>query len=281
MTKYFEKTPMINQYLEIKKKYPNTILFYQMGDFYEMFFEDARKASKILDITLTTRGKKSKQRVEMAGIPCISSEKYIEKLINRGISVAICNQINDSFSTEKLVSRKVVKVVTPSTVSENNLVSHHRNNILMSVFDTDKKLGIAYLNYTKGSITLKEIHLNEKNIIDEINRLHIKELLLSEKSKLFMVNILKEFNIPQQVRPQWNFNSKNSRLVLERTFNKKTLDVENIFSMKAAAISAGAIISFLDDTQGTTQNVYSIKLENTKNLIKMDSVTRFNLEIDE
>ena len=146
LTKMVEYTPMMQQYMRIKAQHPNELLFYRMGDFYELFFEDAQKASDLLDITLTARGKKEGNPIPMCGVPHHSADNYLSKLIKNGVSVAICEQIGDPQTTKGPVERKVMRVLTPGTVTDEAILDEKSENLLVSVAQRDETFGIASLD---------------------------------------------------------------------------------------------------------------------------------------
>jgi DNA mismatch repair protein MutS len=172
-------TPMMRQYLGLKAEHPDRLLFYRMGDFYEMFFDDARKAAQLLNITLTHRGESDGQRIPMAGIPYHAAEGYLTKLLKLGESVAICEQIGDPATTKGPVERKVVRIVTPGTVTDEALLEERRDNLLAALAPLDSRFGLAYLDFTSGRFVLQEVPTFER-LLGELERLNPAELLVSE-----------------------------------------------------------------------------------------------------
>jgi DNA mismatch repair protein MutS len=171
---------MIRQYLEIKKQYPDAILFFRLGDFYEMFFDDALTASKELEITLTGRDGGLKERVPMCGVPYHAAEGYIAKLINRGRHVAICEQVEDPAAAKGIVRREVIRVITPGTVMEGNLLEERRNNYLACVFPGEKGFGLAVTDVTTGTFMASSLtgQKADAELADELNRLMPAELVV-------------------------------------------------------------------------------------------------------
>ena len=155
-------TPMIQQYLSAKEKYPDALLFFRMGDFFEMFFEDAEIASKILEITLTSRNKKDKKSIPMCGVPVRAVQGYISRLIERGFKVAICDQIEDPSVSKGLVKRDVVRVITPGMIVENELLDEKSNNYLLSIFCRDQTFGVSFLDLSTGSFSYHRIRRSER-----------------------------------------------------------------------------------------------------------------------
>jgi DNA mismatch repair protein MutS len=156
-----EHTPMMQQYLRIKADYPETLLFYRMGDFYELFFEDAQKAARLLDITLTSRGQTANKPIPMAGVPFHSAESYIAKLIRLGISVAICEQVGDPKTSVGPVERQVVRILTPGTVSDAAFLEDNRDNLLLAICAQGTRYGFAALDISGGRFLLLEVEGDE------------------------------------------------------------------------------------------------------------------------
>ena len=173
-------TPLMKQYNEIKKDYEDSILFFRLGDFYEMFFEDAVKASKELGLTLTSRNKEKDANVPLAGVPYHSASSYITKLVSKGYKVAICEQVEDPKSAKGIVKREVVKVVTPGTVVDVDSLDSKSNNYLLSIREADGKIGIAYIDITTGEFKVTEIEKEKdySKLFNELNKIEPKEILL-------------------------------------------------------------------------------------------------------
>ncbi len=178
-TDSLKHTPMMQQYLRIKAEHPNTLLFYRMGDFYELFYDDAKKASQILDITLTSRGQSAGVPIAMAGIPYHAAEGYLAKLLRHGESVAICEQIGDPATSKGPVERKVVRIVTPGTVTDEALLEDRKDNLLVAVCKNAKQFGIASMDVTSGRFVVQQVD-SEEHLLSEIDRLNPAELLFSE-----------------------------------------------------------------------------------------------------
>ena len=177
-----KSTPMIKQYLSIKEKYPDTILFYRMGDFYEMFFEDAQLASRILEITLTSRNKNDESPIPMCGVPHHAAQGYIARLIDNGYKVAVCDQIEDAAAAKGLVKRDVVRVITPGMVIEDELLDERANNFVLSLFCRGDFSGIAYLDISTGAFRVTESK-DAAAIVDEVQRISPSEILLPQSAK--------------------------------------------------------------------------------------------------
>ena len=175
-------TPMIKQYLGVKEKYPDAILFYRMGDFYEMFFEDAKLASEILDITLTSRDKNKEDSVPLCGVPYHAAASYIQKLVDRGYKVAICEQMEDASQAKGIVNREVIRVVTPGMVLEDELLQPKVNNFLMAIAPGEERFGVSFLDASTGDFLASEVN-TVQSLLDEVMRMEPKEVLLPESAR--------------------------------------------------------------------------------------------------
>jgi DNA mismatch repair protein MutS len=277
-------TPMMQQYIELKKQYKNTILFYRMGDFYEMFFEDAKKAAQILDIALTKRGKEKGQDIPMCGIPFHSYEPYLEKLIKSGHKVAICEQLESPEEAKKrgykaVVKRDVVRIVTQGTLTEDNLLTPKENNNLLAIGHDDSGLTIALLDISTGKFIYENIHSNE--IEAKLLILSPKEILLSDK--LLERNELK-FLITEYERelvnfPENYFAEDKNKIIIKEYYEINNIDaIGNLGKKEITAL--GAIINYLIVTQkdNLPQLEYP-KRELQKNYLEIDKTTLKSLEI--
>ncbi|MCK5639545.1 MAG: DNA mismatch repair protein MutS, partial [Gammaproteobacteria bacterium] len=173
-------TPMMRQYLRIKAEYPHMLLFYRMGDFYELFYDDARRASELLDISLTARGQSAGEPIPMAGLPYHAAEGYLAKLIRKGESVAICEQIGDPATSKGPVERQVMRIITPGTVTDEALLQERRDNLLCALSQHDDRYGLASLDISSGRFTVMELEGDEA-LSSELERLNPAELLISEE----------------------------------------------------------------------------------------------------
>ncbi|QJC34443.1 DNA mismatch repair protein MutS [Enterobacteriaceae endosymbiont of Donacia crassipes] len=272
-------TPMIKQYLEIKKQYPNIILFYRLGDFYEMFFQDAKKASQLLNIVLTKRGKINGKSIPMAGIPVNKVANYLSKLIKLGESIAICEQVeNKNLSyKKKILDRKIVRIITPGTVSDDVLLNDHVDNLLAAIYQ-DIKLGFGYatLNISSGDFRITEN--KDINIIGgELQRTNPTELLYPENFN--NMNLIKKIKFIQ-CRPLWEFDVDTSIQKLNMQFGTKNLKSFGIENSLIAIRAAGCLLQYVQDTQKVyLPHINNIYLENHDNEIILDENTRKNLEI--
>ena len=272
-----QHTPMMQQFLRIKADHLDTLLFYRMGDFYELFFDDAKKASQILDITLTARGQSAGAPIPMAGIPYHAAEGYLAKLLRHGESIAICEQIGDPATSKGPVERKVVRIVTPGTVTDDALLEDRKDNLLVAISLIDKKYGIASLDVTSGRFILQEVH-SEDQLLSELSRLKPAELLFSEDWSL-------PHNIQQRTglcrRPPWHFDQDSARQRVLAQF--KTLDLKGFGcdDMSVAVAAAGALLQYVKDTQQSAlPHIQGISTESSADSILLDAATRRNLELD-
>jgi len=219
-------TPMMRQYLTIKAEFPNILIFYRMGDFYELFFDDAKKASDLLDISLTARGKTGGNAIPMAGVPYHAVDNYLIKLVKLGESVAICEQIGDPATSKGPVERKVVRVITPGTVSDEALLTDRQDNLIVAICESNNAshsaksaFGLAYLDMTSGRFILTELN-TEEECHAELQRLAPAELLYPETLKAIdLIHNQKGL----RRRPEWEFDLETSKSLLNKQFKTKEL----------------------------------------------------------
>jgi DNA mismatch repair protein MutS len=271
-------TPIRQQYLEIKSKYPDAILFFRLGDFYETFDEDAETASRVLDIVLTSRNVAKGVRIPMAGIPYHAAENYLSRLIDQGYHVAICEQIGEP-PKKGLVHREVVRVVTPGTILEPSLLKGDQNNYLCSVFIGEKKAGFAYLDLSTGEFAATQVENSHPiNIIRaELTRLNPAEVLLPGESDELQ-------NTPghQTTWAAWHFEFGRCREILLNHFGTTTLESFGIQQYPLAIQAAGAILQYIKDTQPQALNLLnSLTTYHFTEFMTLDAVTRRNLELTE
>lgn len=270
-------TPMMQQYLRIKAEHPDELLFYRMGDFYELFFEDARKAAKLLDVTLTARGKSANgEPIPMAGVPYHAVEGYLARLVRQGVSVAICEQIGDPATSKGPVERKVVRVVTPGTVSDEALLEARRDNLLVAVVQ-GKRYGLAALDIGSGRFHVLETG-TEDSLLGEIQRMAPAELLIPE-----------DFPCPPSLverpglrrRPPWEFDLDTARRKLTDQFGTRDLAGFGCDHLHAALRAAGCLLQYAQETQRTAlPHIQGITVEQPEDSVVLDAATRRNLEID-
>jgi len=270
-------TPMMQQFLRIKADYPDTLLFYRMGDFYELFFDDARKASRLVDITLTSRGKSNGQPIPMAGIPHHAADNYLSKLLKAGESVALCEQIGDPSKSKGPVERKVVRVITPGTITEESLLDDRSDSLLVAIAVIDEQFGIASLDIASGRFILQQT-ANLDHLISEITRLNPAELLVSEEWPL--PPLLKARRGISR-RPSWHFDVESAVLLLTRQFKTKDLKGFGCEAHPISVAAAGSLLQYVKETQqAALPHLQSISIENEEDNITLDAATRLNLELD-
>ncbi len=270
-------TPMMQQYFSIKKDHPNELVFYRMGDFYELFFDDAKKAASLLDITLTARGKSGGQPIPMAGIPFHAAENYLARLVRGGLSVAIAEQIGDPATSKGPVERKVVRVLTPGTVSDEALLDERKDNLLVSLTRRGEVFGLSALDVTSGRFTVQELD-DESALLAEIQRLDPAELLLDE-GEAFEPQIRQRKGA--RMVPPWQFDTESATTQLCRQFETRDLAGFGCQQLEVAIGAAGALLEYVKDTQRTgLPHVRALQEESRDECIQIDAASRRNLEID-
>ncbi|MEA5098157.1 MAG: DNA mismatch repair protein MutS, partial [Burkholderiaceae bacterium] len=280
-------TPMMQQYLSLKAEHPDTLLFYRMGDFYELFFEDAIKASRLLGITLTQRGASGGAPIKMAGVPFHAVEQYLAKLIRLGESVAICEQIGDPATSKGPVERKVLRVVTPGTLSDSDLLPEKDERPLLAVSRSVQRktvtLGLAWLSMASGALKLMEFAAPEKSfearLKQELERIAPAEILLAEGGAASLDGI---WPIRPVTVPDWHFDADSGEKALLQQLGVATLAGFGAEAMTAATGAAGALLRYAQSTQGSgLRHVRSLTVESENDFIGMDAPTRRNLELTE
>ncbi|HEU0189443.1 MAG TPA: DNA mismatch repair protein MutS [Gallionella sp.] len=273
---------MMQQYLRIKAQHPDMLLFYRMGDFYELFHEDAVRAAKLLDITLTQRGASNGQPIKMAGVPYHAAEQYLARLVKLGESVAICEQIGDPATSKGPVERKVVRIVTPGTVTDSALLEEKRDCLLLAVHERSGKLGLAWLNLASGQFFVCET--SSENLPAELERLQPSEILHAENANSLSLRgragVGESSHAPLKSLPDWHFDLETARRSLCQQF--ATLDLTgfgcNDFSVGLEA--AGALLGYAKLTQGQAiSHIRSVQVYSADQYVRMDAATRRNLEI--
>lgn len=268
-------TPMMQQYLRIKSEYPHMLLFYRMGDFYELFYDDAIKAAKLLDITLTSRGHSNGQAIPMAGVPYHAVENYLAKLIKLGEAVVICEQIGDPNTSKGPVERKVTRILTPGTVSDDALLEARHDNFLAAIHCVKQQYGIAYLDINSGYIHILEVD-SEQDFYNELERIKPAEILISENQQFINEKQSKIFT----TRPPWEFDLHSAIQALNEQFQVKNLDGFGIQNMPTALAAAGCLLQYVKYTQKQQlPHIRSIKAEKQDESVIMDAATRRNLEL--
>ncbi|RMD58345.1 MAG: DNA mismatch repair protein MutS, partial [Nitrospirae bacterium] len=267
-------TPMMSQYWEIKSRYPNAILFFRMGDFYEMFDEDAKIASKILQIALTRRNKTKGEQTPMCGIPYFSAENYIKKLIRAGFKVAICEQVEDPKKATGLVKRDVIKIITPGTYLPED---DTENTYIMSVYQKNNLTGYAVADITTGEFYLYE---SDKNIVDEVSRFEPKEILIpiALKSNPSIIELSNSSYITSY--EDWYFDYIEAYRTLLKNFKVSSLHSYECEELKLAISAAGALMNYLLESQKGNIHFKKIKTLRQQSYMLIDASTWRNLEID-
>ena len=268
---------MMRQYFALKAEQPERLLFYRMGDFYELFFDDARKAAQLLDITLTSRGESAGQRIPMAGIPYHAAEGYLARLLKLGESVAICEQVGDPATSKGPVERKVVRIVTPGTVTDEALLEDRRENLLAAVIRHGNAFGFAYLDLVSGRFVLQEPETIER-LLGELERIGPAELLVSEDHALPAA-----INSRQGLtrRPSWHFDPASNRQLLLRHFETRDLSGFGCESHDAAIAAAGSLLQYVKETQKSAiPHLHGMRFETGTEFVILDAASRRNLELD-
>ncbi|HET6907602.1 MAG TPA: DNA mismatch repair protein MutS [Rhodanobacteraceae bacterium] len=272
-----QHTPLMRQYFAAKAEYPDTLVFFRMGDFYELFYEDARKAARLLDITLTQRGQSAGAPIPMAGVPYHAVESYLAKLVRLGESVAICEQLGDPSASKGLVERKVVRVVTPGTVTDEALLPERRDNLLLAIAASKTGFGLAWVDLAGGRFLLSEVN-DAEALSAELARLAPAETLVSEDvawpAAVASLNGLRK-------RPPWHFDPDTARRELTKHFGTRDLSGFGAEHLHAAVGAAGCLLAYLQETQKSAlPHLTSLAVEQADETIAMDAATRRNLELD-
>jgi len=273
-------TPVRRQYLSIKKQYPETVVFFRLGDFYETFDDDAKAVAKALDIVLTSRRVAKNQRVPMAGIPHHAAENYIARLIRAGFKVAICEQIG-SQPINGLVPREVTRVITPGTVVEGNLLADNENNYLAAIIIRQQRAGIAYVDITTGEFAATQMENTniERLVLNEITRLKPAELITPDAASHQPAAPL---NIPHSLYEDWRFDLDHARRELQNHFDVATLNGFGLQGKPLAVQAAGAVIQYVAQTQKQALNhITRLNVYSTDSFMDLDAATRRNLELTE
>ena len=270
-------TPMMQQYLSLKAEHPNDLVFYRMGDFYELFFEDAKKASQLLDVTLTARGKTNGNPIPMCGVPFHAAENYLAKLVKQGVSVAICEQIGDPATSKGPVERAVVRVLTPGTISDEALLDDRTDSLLAAIHLFDGEYGIATLDMSSGRFQLSQVTTSEE-LHSELQRLNPVEILISEE--LPALDWLDNWR-GSRSQPPWLFDFDAANRLLNQQLGTKDLNAFGCGHLPIAICAAGCLLQYAKDTQrGNLPHIHSISVENREDGVALDAASRRNLELD-
>lgn len=268
-------TPMMQQYLRIKAEHPETLVFYRMGDFYELFFDDARRANRLLDITLTSRGQSAGEPVVMAGVPVHSVESYLAKLIKLGEAVAICEQVGDVATAKGPVERKVVRVVTPGTVTDTELLADKSDALLLAAARRGGTWGLAWLALTQGELGLTEC--SERELGAWLTRLAPSELLVDREA---VSTELQQARVPLTHRPAWQFDAALGQRKLCEQLQVASLAGFNAQDLPAAQAAAAALLAFAEHTQGQAlAHVRHLQVQRSGELLELPPATHRNLEL--
>jgi DNA mismatch repair protein MutS len=270
-------TPMMRQYLAIKAEYPDMLVFYRMGDFYELFYDDAKRAAKLLDITLTSRGKSAGNPIPMAGVPYHAAEGYLAKLVRKGESVAICEQIGDPATSKGPVERQVTRIVTPGTLTDEALLAESRDNLVASVFAEGDCIGLAWLDLAGGRFRLTEVE-DAESLLGEVERLQPAEIIVDED--LSLADSLAE-RLRVTRRPPWHYELDSATRLLCAQFGTRDLAGFGCDHLAHGIAAAGALLQYVTDTQkASLPHINSISAERREDAVVMDGPTRRNLELE-
>ena len=270
-------TPMMQQFLKIKREHPDVLLFYRMGDFYELFFDDAKRAAKLLDITLTQRGQSAGKPIPMAGVPYHSAEGYLARLVQAGESVAICEQIGDPALAKGPVERRVVRIVTPGTLHDEALLDAQRDNLLLALHSQGGRWGLAWLELSSGRFSVLEVD-DDAEMLAEVQRLAPAELLAADGLEL-PPTLGERASLKRQ--SDWLFDHDSALRLLCDQFQVQDLRGFGCAHLEAAIIAAGVLVDYARDTQRSRlPHVTAIGVENRDDAVVIDAASRRNLEID-
>ncbi|WP_334188552.1 DNA mismatch repair protein MutS [Noviherbaspirillum sp.] len=278
---------MMQQYLRIKADHPSTLLFYRMGDFYELFFDDAEKAARLLGITLTQRGASNGSPIKMAGVPFHSAEQYLAKLVRYGESVAICEQIGDPATSKGPVERKVIRVITPGTLTDADLLPEKSERPLLAIYPVSNRkamtLGLAWLSMASGALKLMEISGDARSVDDrvkqELERIAPAEVLIADDAQAMEKHIVTG---KVTAVPGWHFDMRSGETALCEQLSAASLSGFGADQMSAAIGAGGALLRYAQSTQGKgLQHVRTLSVESENEFIGLDAATRRNLELTE
>ena len=269
-------TPMMQQYLQLKAQHPDILLFYRMGDFYELFYDDAKRAAVLLDISLTKRGASAGEPIPMAGVPYHAVEGYLAKLVALGESVAICEQIGDPAAAKGPVERKVVRIVTPGTVSDEALLPERQDNLVAAIYEQKGVFALATLDMTSGRFLMTELPSKEA-VSAELQRLMPAEILYPED--FAHSQILNNYKGLRR-RPVWEFELVTAKTLLNRQFGTQSLEGFGVEQAEVGLCAAGCVLHYAQETQRTAlPHVQSIQLQQNSETVLLDAATRRNLEL--
>ena len=269
---------MMKQYLKIKAEYPHQLVFYRMGDFYELFYDDAKRASELLNISLTARGKSGGNAIPMAGLPFHAAEGYIAKIVRAGESVVICEQFGDPATSKGPVERKVARIVTPGTLSDEAFLDESRDNILLAINTHQDKYGVSLVDISTGRFSLMELD-DQESLMAELERLKPAEILFNDDT--ILESILRGRPGLRGQAP-WNFETESAERLLCQQFNTQDLEGFGIAHMTLAIGAAGCLLQYAKDTQRSAlPHIRRLLIEQRSETVILDAATRRNLEIDQ
>ncbi|MCL4792357.1 MAG: DNA mismatch repair protein MutS, partial [Gammaproteobacteria bacterium] len=259
-------TPVMQQYLRIKAEHPQHLLFYRMGDFYELFFDDARRAAKLLDITLTARGKTAGQSIPMAGVPYHAAEQYLARLVRAGESVALCEQIGDPATSKGPVERQVVRIITPGTLTDEALLEARRDNLVAAVCRSPRGHGLAWLDLSAGRFLLAEPE-SAADLQAELARLKPAELLIEEG----LATELAASDSATHTLPPWQFDADTASRLLCAQFGTHDLQGFGVGDLQDGLRAAGCLLQYVRDTQRSSlPHVTAIGAERHSDALQID-----------
>lgn len=269
-------TPVMQQYLAMKAEYPDLLLLYRMGDFYELFYEDAEKAARLLDITLTQRGASAGAPIKMAGVPYHALEQYLARLVKLGESVAICEQIGDPATSKGPVERAVTRIVTPGTLTDAALLDEKSDNLLLALAVEAERAGLAWLNLASGELRVMEVA--PRAWLAELQRIRPAEVLVADAQELE----IPDEGLAVTRLPAWHFDTVSARQSLAKQFRVHDLAGFGCEDMGPALAAAGALVGYARRTQGQAlEHLTRLAVERRDEYVRMDPATRRNLELTE
>lgn len=280
-------SPMMEQYFEIKKNYQDTLLFFRLGDFYEMFFEDAKIASKELELVLTGRDCGQEERAPMCGVPFHSADSYIAKLVGRGYKVAICEQVEDPATAKGIVKRDVVRIVTPGTVIESNMLDESKNNYLASVFLSDKSCGIAFIDVSTGEVHLDSFADNDSvpRILNQLGCFSPSEVIINKYAasvKSIVTFIKDRLSVDYQVINDSDFSESELEAVIKMHIPEANDNFEQFSANKSLLFAFGTALNYLKGVQkNNLENINDVEFYNEESFLALDLSARRNLELTE
>lgn len=270
-----EHTPMMQQYLRIKAEYPDMLLLYRMGDFYELFFDDAKHAALLLDLTLTHRGQSAGSPIPMAGVPHHAVENYLARLVKKGESIAVCEQIGDPATSKGPVERQVTRIITPGTLTDEALLEARRDNLLLTIFQHRSQYGLAWVDLSGGRFHLLEVSDREQ-LVAELTRLQPAEILV--QTTFEPENLGEYFTFT--IRPDWDFDQQRAHQLLCDQFKVSDLTAFGKQDYIHAFSAAGCLLTYLQLTQRQAlPHLQAITLEQSHEFLQMDSATQQHLEL--